>query len=136
MPAIQIVWFKRDLRATDHRPLFAAAEAGPIIPLYVVEPELHRLPDEFIHQPWRLSLAQQEDTACRQAVGKDLPAGRRATSRPPSRACSNYDRGDATQGRSAAQGLRGVRPALRMAPEMGTVLGRGEILFRTLPAVG
>ncbi len=33
----QVVWFKRDLRTTDHRPLTSAA-TGPMIPLYVVEP--------------------------------------------------------------------------------------------------
>lgn len=37
----QIVWFKRDLRVHDHKPLFTAAQKGaPIIPLYIVEPEL------------------------------------------------------------------------------------------------
>ncbi len=35
---VQIVWFKRDLRVEDHRPLAAAAEAGPVLPLYVAEP--------------------------------------------------------------------------------------------------
>lgn len=40
MAATQIVWFKRDLRVTDHRPLLAAADAGPVLPLYVVEPGL------------------------------------------------------------------------------------------------
>ena len=35
-----VVWFKRDLRVFDHVPLAAAAERGPVIPLYVVEPEL------------------------------------------------------------------------------------------------
>lgn len=38
--AVQIVWFKRDLRAFDHRPLAAAAARGPVLPLYVIEPEL------------------------------------------------------------------------------------------------
>ncbi|MGF1545418.1 MAG: FAD-binding domain-containing protein [Parvularculaceae bacterium] len=41
----QIVWFKRDLRAVDHEPLARAAAAGPVIPLYVAEPELWRQPD-------------------------------------------------------------------------------------------
>ena len=36
----QLVWFKRDLRVQDHRPLAIAAERGPVIPLYVIEPEL------------------------------------------------------------------------------------------------
>ena len=41
----QIVWFKRDLRVEDHRALATAAEAGPVIPLYVVEPLLWREQD-------------------------------------------------------------------------------------------
>jgi deoxyribodipyrimidine photo-lyase len=42
---LQIVWFKRDLRVHDHRPLTEAAKRGPVIPLYVVEPGLWREPD-------------------------------------------------------------------------------------------
>ena len=30
-----VVWFKRDLRTQDHRPLATAAERGPVIPLLV-----------------------------------------------------------------------------------------------------
>ena len=36
MTAPVVVWFKRDLRVDDHEALAAAAEDGPIIPLYVV----------------------------------------------------------------------------------------------------
>ncbi|MGD1868814.1 MAG: FAD-binding domain-containing protein [Neomegalonema sp.] len=36
---VQVVWFKRDLRCVDHAPLACAAEAGPVLPLYVAEPE-------------------------------------------------------------------------------------------------
>lgn len=36
----QIVWFKRDLRVHDNRALAKAAERGPVIPLYAVEPDL------------------------------------------------------------------------------------------------
>jgi len=42
---LQIVWFKRDLRVADHRALARAAEQGPVLPLYVVEPELWQQPD-------------------------------------------------------------------------------------------
>ena len=42
---IQVVWFKRDLRIADHAPLAAAMRVGPVLPLYVVEPELWRQPD-------------------------------------------------------------------------------------------
>jgi deoxyribodipyrimidine photo-lyase len=42
---VQVVWFKRDLRTVDHRPLAEAASAGPLIPLYVAEPGYWTLPD-------------------------------------------------------------------------------------------
>ena len=45
MAALQIVWFKRDLRIVDHQPLAAAAERGLVLPLYVVEPEFWQQPD-------------------------------------------------------------------------------------------
>ncbi len=50
-----IIWFKRDLRVSDHAPLAGAAKAGRVLPLYIVEPELWKLPDSsrrhwhFIH---------------------------------------------------------------------------------------
>ncbi len=37
--SIQIVWFKRDLRITDHIALTAAASTGAVLPLYVAEPD-------------------------------------------------------------------------------------------------
>lgn len=41
-----ILWFKRDLRITDHPALAAAAAAGqPVLPLYIVEPELWQQPE-------------------------------------------------------------------------------------------
>lgn len=43
---VQVVWFKRDLRVADHRPLAAAARTGdPVLPLYVAEPDLWAGPD-------------------------------------------------------------------------------------------
>jgi deoxyribodipyrimidine photo-lyase len=42
---VQIVWFKRDLRVQDHRPLAEAAKHGPMLPIYITEPELWRQPD-------------------------------------------------------------------------------------------
>ena len=38
-PGITIVWFKRDLRIHDHVPLAEAARTGPVLPLYIVEPD-------------------------------------------------------------------------------------------------
>ncbi|MGD9255144.1 MAG: FAD-binding domain-containing protein [Chromatiales bacterium] len=42
---IQVVWFKRDLRVHDNEALTRAAEQGPVLPLYIVEPDLWRQPD-------------------------------------------------------------------------------------------
>jgi deoxyribodipyrimidine photo-lyase len=53
---VQVVWFKRDLRIADHRPLFEAAGQGPCLCLYVYEPDVITAPDfdaahlEFINQ--------------------------------------------------------------------------------------
>ena len=41
----EIVWFKRDLRVEDHAPLARAAAHGPVLPLYVLEPDLATQPD-------------------------------------------------------------------------------------------
>jgi deoxyribodipyrimidine photo-lyase len=46
----QVVWFKRDLRLHDHAPLAAAAVAGPILPLLIVEPSYWQLPDTSYRQ--------------------------------------------------------------------------------------
>ena len=35
---LQLVWFKRDLRIADHKPLLEASRLGAVLPLYVVEP--------------------------------------------------------------------------------------------------
>ncbi len=36
----QLVWFKRDLRISDHAPLLAASQStGAVLPLYIVEPD-------------------------------------------------------------------------------------------------
>jgi deoxyribodipyrimidine photo-lyase len=47
---LNIVWFKRDLRIADHRPLAMAAAAGPVLPLYIAEPELWAQPDVSARQ--------------------------------------------------------------------------------------
>lgn len=47
---LQIVWFKRDLRIVDHRALGQAAMRGPVLPLYIVEPELWQQSDSSARQ--------------------------------------------------------------------------------------
>jgi deoxyribodipyrimidine photo-lyase len=41
----RVVWFKRDLRLHDHAALAHAARLGPVLCLYIVEPELWTQPD-------------------------------------------------------------------------------------------
>jgi deoxyribodipyrimidine photo-lyase len=45
-----LVWFKRDLRVDDHPALTLAAGLGPVLPLFVVEPELWAGPDASARQ--------------------------------------------------------------------------------------
>jgi len=40
-----VVWFKRDLRSTDHAALTRAAALGDVVPLYVFEPDYWAQPD-------------------------------------------------------------------------------------------
>ena len=42
---LHLVWFKRDLRLSDHRPLREAAGRGQVICLYVFEPEICASPE-------------------------------------------------------------------------------------------
>lgn len=44
-PPIQCVWFKRDLRLSDHAALVAALQRGPIVPVYIIEPRIIHAPD-------------------------------------------------------------------------------------------
>lgn len=48
---VQVVWFKRDLRVEDHAPLWHAAKAGLVWPIYIAEPAYWQLPDTSLrHQ--------------------------------------------------------------------------------------
>lgn len=55
-----LIWFKRDLRTHDHPALSHAAALGPILPLYIVEPEYWRLPDTSARQ-WGFTAECLED---------------------------------------------------------------------------
>ncbi len=43
--SVQVVWFKRDLRAVDHTLLVRATAAGPVLCVYILEPALWQQPD-------------------------------------------------------------------------------------------
>ncbi len=47
---LQIVWFKRDLRVHDHRALAMATRRGPVLPLFIAEPDLWQQPDMSARQ--------------------------------------------------------------------------------------
>lgn len=42
---LTVVWFKRDLRLSDHAALVSAASAGKVLLIYLVEPDYWKLPD-------------------------------------------------------------------------------------------
>ena len=75
MSSLQVVWFKRDLRVDDHRPLLEASELGAVLPLYVVEPELWQQPDASERQ-WlfcRESLLELRQTlALKRAIRREI----------------------------------------------------------------
>ncbi len=62
-----VVWFKRDLRVEDHAALCAAAEeaeGAPLVPLYIIEPDLWQQPDASLRH-WRYlqgALAELQQT--------------------------------------------------------------------------
>jgi deoxyribodipyrimidine photo-lyase len=45
-----LMWFKRDLRVADHPALAIASMSGPVLPVYVVEPDYWALPDTSARQ--------------------------------------------------------------------------------------
>ena len=57
--AIEVVWFKRDLRSRDHLPLLSAALSGKdVLCLFVLETERFDQPDiDPIHIEWELDCA-------------------------------------------------------------------------------
>ena len=60
--AIQCIWFKRDLRVTDHGPLTEAAARGPCFGLYIIEPGVMGAPDfDALH--WTFQVAALRDLA-------------------------------------------------------------------------
>ena len=69
---LHVVWFKRDLRIHDHRPLTEAAKRGPVLPLYVVEPDLWRQPDASARQWQFISECIRELEAALGRLGQPL----------------------------------------------------------------
>ncbi len=55
-----VVWFKRDLRVVDHAALHAAAQHGPVLCIYVIEPIVWAQPDAA-HQHYAFLLESLRD---------------------------------------------------------------------------
>jgi deoxyribodipyrimidine photo-lyase len=69
---LNIVWFKRDLRVADHRPLAMAAKLGPVLPLYIVEPDFWAQPDASARQWAFAAESLAELTKALAALGQPL----------------------------------------------------------------
>jgi len=92
---VQLVWFKKDLRVHDHAALSAAAERGPVVPVYLYEPEqtghpefgghhlaylnacLEQLDEELRRLGTPLLLRAGEAVATLETLCRDLEAGGR-----------------------------------------------------------
>ena len=129
-PTIEVVWFKRDLRLMDHRPLVEAAARGPVLPLYIVEPSQVNAPD-FDPSHWtflRESLVELREGLARLGqplvvrVGEVLPMLQ-------SLAAARSIRLWAHEETSNWQGYQRDRAVRRWAKETG-------IPFQELPANG
>jgi len=61
---LQCVWFKRDLRISDHRPLVEAANAGPVLAIFIIEPAVVEAPDYGeIHGVFQAQALRELDAA-------------------------------------------------------------------------
>ncbi|MEL6260301.1 MAG: FAD-binding domain-containing protein [Cyanobacteria bacterium J06626_6] len=69
MSTVQIVWFKKSFRLTDHPCLASAAERGPVLPLYIVEPAYWQLPDTSYRHYLFLKGCIEETAKSLQALG-------------------------------------------------------------------
>lgn len=72
MGPLHVVWFKRDLRCADHHPLLEASRHGPVLPLYVVEPEYWQQPDSSARQWQFCRESLLELRACLERLGQPL----------------------------------------------------------------
>ena len=50
MKSINLVWFKKDLRTYDNEALSEGLKSGPVLPIFVIEPNLWKQPDHSSRQ--------------------------------------------------------------------------------------
>ena len=69
--AYSLVWLKRDLRVVDHAALHAAAQRGPVLCLYVIEPSIWSQPDAALqHYQFLLESLRDLDADLRRLGGQ------------------------------------------------------------------
>ncbi|WP_085961159.1 uracil-DNA glycosylase [Deinococcus gobiensis] len=67
-----MVWFKKDLRVHDHLPLLEAVSRGPVLPLYIYEPEQLHHPEFGTHHLQYLNECLNELDAALRTLGTPL----------------------------------------------------------------
>ena len=72
MRDLQLLWYKRDLRIADHAPLAGAMAAGPVVAVYVHEPEQQHAADRDLRHECALRDALDELRVSLQTRGARL----------------------------------------------------------------
>lgn len=73
---LQVVWFKRDLRIYDNEALSRACAAGPVLCIYVLEPEYWSLKDTSDRQ-WQFIRESLDDLSAQHWGPPDGTGGNR-----------------------------------------------------------
>ena len=87
---ITVVWFKRDLRTDDHHALDEAAKRGPVLPLYIIEPDYWQQPDTSIRHWHFIAGAVSELNKKLTALGQPLLVERGPASKVLLQLCKRF----------------------------------------------
>ena len=69
---MHIVWFKKDLRLYDHEALLKASNCGPVLLIYILEPDLWQQSDmSYRHYRFLNDCLGELDQECN-GIGKNL----------------------------------------------------------------
>lgn len=85
-----LVWFKRDLRLDDHQPLWHAAKQGPVLPVYIIEPDYWQQPDVSLRHWQYLAPALQQLDQQLSALGQPLLVVKGAATTVLRQLCQQY----------------------------------------------
>ena len=69
---MNILWYKYDLRVTDHHPLVLANQSGPWAAIYIIEPMLWQEPDMSYRQYCFLASCLKDLDQQLRAIGQRL----------------------------------------------------------------